>query len=146
MMQSVATRTDPRNRKSLARRKGALTVEFALTAPVVFTLFFGCVELSRMNMIRNTSNNAAFEAARTVIVPGAQSSQAVSAAQTLMQAIGVQNAAVDITPSAITSQTTSVTVSISTPLTSNLYVSPLFLKGKTINSTCTMALENLSGS
>lgn len=145
-MQSATCRTDQRNRDSLARRKGALTVEFAITAPLVFLLFFGCLELSRMNMIRNTSNNAAFEAARNVIVPGAQSSQAVSVAQALMQTIGVQNATVNITPSTITTQTTSVTVSVSTPLASNLYLSPMFLQGVTIKSTCTMALENLSGS
>lgn len=123
-------------------RRGALTVEFALCVPIVFTVFFGCMEVSRMNMIRNTQNNAAFEAARTICVPGGTVATGKSTATTLMNAVGVTNATITVTPNPITSLTTNVTVAISTPLTANLYLTPQFLKNITLNSTCTLKVES----
>lgn len=128
------------------KRRGALTVEFALTVPIVFTVFFGCLEISRMNMIRNTQNNAVFEAARTICVPGGTVAQGTSVAQTLMSSVGVNNATISVTPNPITNLTTSVTVTISTPLTSNLYLTPVFLSNITLQSTCTLKCENPTAS
>jgi Flp pilus assembly protein TadG len=75
----------PRNRtrpSARARsRRGTASLEFAVTAPILFTLLFGSVELTRMNMIRNTANNAAYEAVRTCVVPGAKASEGVAVAQ-----------------------------------------------------------------
>ena len=47
-------------------RRGAAAVEFAMTVPILFMLLFAALELGRMNMIRQTANNAAYEAARDV--------------------------------------------------------------------------------
>ena len=70
-------------------RRGAAAVEFAVTAPILFMLLFGALELGRMNMIRQTANNAAYEAARTCIVPGATNAEGVAAAKAVLASIGV---------------------------------------------------------
>ncbi len=51
-------------------RSGVETVEFALVVPIVFTLFFGAVELTWLNMVRNSVTNAAFLSARRAAVSG----------------------------------------------------------------------------
>ena len=139
-------RNPPRAVRQNHNRRGALTVEFAMTVPIVFTVFFGCMEISRMNMIRNTQNNAVFEAARTICVPGGTVATGTSTATTLMNAVGVTNATITITPNPITNLTTQVTVTISTPLTANLYLTPRFLTGITLTSTCTLKVENPTAS
>jgi len=53
------TRRD-RNRRGPNRRCGVAAVEFALTAPILFLFLFAALELGRMNMIRQTANNAAY--------------------------------------------------------------------------------------
>ena len=58
-------------RLTARKRTGATTVEFAITVPILFSLLFTAFEFSRMNVIRQTAVNAAYEGARRGIVPGA---------------------------------------------------------------------------
>lgn len=44
-------------------------MEFALVVPIVFSLFFVSIELTWLNMVRNTVSNAAYEAARKAAIP-----------------------------------------------------------------------------
>jgi Flp pilus assembly protein TadG len=52
-------------------RRGATAVEFALTAPIFFVFLLSAFEFGWLNVIRHTADNAAYEAARAAIVPGA---------------------------------------------------------------------------
>ncbi|MFO1019503.1 MAG: TadE/TadG family type IV pilus assembly protein [Planctomycetales bacterium] len=131
-----------RNQIARSKRNGAVTVELAMILPVIFTMVFGIFEFSRMNMIRNTSKNAAYKAARTAIVPGAQASTAISAASTLMQAIGVKNSTITVSPNPIPSNATSVTVTIVTQMNGNMFFTPMFLKNKSYTATCTLNRED----
>jgi len=49
-------------------RRGATTVEFAITAPVFFLFLLAAFEFGWLNVIRHTADNAAYEAARTAMV------------------------------------------------------------------------------
>lgn len=62
--------------KSNANR-GVTAVEFTLVAPVFFLMLFAAMEFAVAGTIRSTANNAAYEAARLLVVPGANSQQGV---------------------------------------------------------------------
>ena len=122
-------------------RRGAAAVEFALTAPILFMLLFAALEFGRMNMIRETVNNAAYEAARSCIVPGATNAEGVSAANAILQSIGVINSTVQVQPATITDTTPSVTATITVPYNSNMWVTPLYSKDGSATATCTLTRD-----
>jgi len=123
-------------------RRGTVTVEMALILPFIFTIIFGCLEFSRMNMIRNTSKNAAYKAARVGVVPGAQVANVTATAQNLMQVIGVNNATITVSPNPITDDSTSVTVTVSAPMNGNMFFTPIFVRNKIVTNTCTLNRED----
>jgi hypothetical protein len=122
----------------VGNRRGATTVEFAFAATILFTLTLGSVELSRMNMIRNTSENAAYEATRAVVIPGAETDDASDLAVSLLRLAGIKQAQIDVSPSVITQDTESVTVDISVPLDGNCWLPPIFLGNRVVTSSCTL--------
>jgi len=127
-------------RKSNCRR-GAYTVEFALVAPLLFVTFFASIEFSRMNMIRNTAENAAYEGARRALIVGGDSAAAQSEAESVLAMVGVTNATVEVTPEIILSTTPQVTVDISVPMDSNGYGISKFFRGETLDVTITLDRE-----
>jgi Flp pilus assembly protein TadG len=130
-----------RDSKCRKARRGTLTVEFALTLPIVFSIFIASLEFSRVNMIRNSTDNAAYEGAREGILPGATSTKVKAATAKSLKAVGIQNAKVSMTPNVITSSSTSITVTIVVPLKDNAWVSPLYSTSKTITKSCKLSRE-----
>jgi Flp pilus assembly protein TadG len=122
-------------------RRGALTVEMALTLPIFFTIMFGAMELVRVNMVRNGLENACFEGARRASLPGATVANATAAAQTVLTACDIRGATITIAPTTITPATTEVTVSISAPIPSNLWIAPYFTRATTMSKSCTLMRE-----
>jgi len=123
-----------------SKRRGATAVEFALAAPILFTFVFLSVEFARANMIFNTIENAAYEGARRGVVPGATKDDCDTAAQTLLDIVGIQNSTVTTTP--IDENTTEVTVTVDVPMTtSNGYVASKFFLGETLTATVTLPRE-----
>jgi len=129
------------SRARRSARRGAAAVEFAFVASVFFFFLFACIEFGRMNTVRQTANNAAYEAARKCIVPGATNAEGVAAAQAVLDAVGIRNATIAVTPATIVSTTPNVTVQVTVPLRDNLWVQPLFLGGITVGSTCTLTVD-----
>ena len=86
-------------------RRGAAAVEFALTAPILFLFFFAALEFGRYNMIQQTANNAAFEAARQCILPGASASDGQTAGLGVLSKVGITGGTVTISPTTITKTT-----------------------------------------
>jgi Flp pilus assembly protein TadG len=123
------------------RRRGAAAIEFAMTVPVLFLLLFGALELGRMNMIRQTANNAAYEAARCCAVPGATAAEGVAAAQKLLSSIGANGATITITPATIVNSTTSVTATVTIPYSTNVWVKPLYATSGSATATCTLTRD-----
>lgn len=124
-----------------ADRSGAAAVEFALTAPILFMLLFAALEVGRMNLIHQTANNAAYEAARKAAVPGATVADAEAAGTRILQSIGVQGATVDVQPDPIQNDTPQVTVTVTVPLNNNMWSQPLYSRDKTVTVTCQMARD-----
>src|SRR6185312_7024920 len=111
-------------------RTGAVAVEFAITAPIFFLFLLAAFEFGWLNVMRHTADNAAYEAARTAIVPGATAAEAVAKATSLLNVVGARGATINITPTAITNSTTAVTVAVDLPMSSNGLIAPRFT-GKT---------------
>ena len=122
-------------------RRGSALVEFAICAPIIFSVIFASFEFCRVDMIRHTMDNAAYEGARKAIVPGATAATARDSANSLLAILSVRDAVVTISPSTITPQTPQVTVSIDVPLTRNSWGAPLFFNRKSLSASCTLSRE-----
>lgn len=124
-------------------RRGAVITEFAICAPVFFLIVLTMFEFGWLNVVRHTADNAAYEASRVAMVPGATAAEAIAEAQRLMSAIGTRGTTVSVNPPAITPATTQVTVTVRVPLDRNSLVVPKFGRGKEIEATSTLRTERV---
>ena len=134
-------RTSRRRLAQRGSRRAAATVEFALCLPVVFTLFFGAVEMSRLNAVRNTIDNAAYEGARRAILPGATKAKVDAKANTILTAGSIRRARITMNPPIVRSSTPRVTVTIEVRMDENSWVAPIYSKGLRLRRSCTLSRE-----
>ncbi|WP_186776548.1 TadE/TadG family type IV pilus assembly protein [Rubripirellula reticaptiva] len=128
--------------RTLRQRRGTTAIELALVIPVLFGLLFAAIDFARVQNIRDTASLAAYEGARQGILPGKSAATVREVAQENIDALGVLDAVITVTPSTITDQTPEITVSIDTPLSTNLYAYCSFFKNKTIHATCSLKRES----
>ena len=128
------------------QRRGTVAVEVALTLPILLLFIFGAIEFSRMNMLRNTAENASYEGARRAALPGATKSQVKQAAKDVLDLLGVQNYTVNVSPSDITNATEEVKVTVKIPMADNTWIMPMFSGDKVIIKKITLARERTTGS
>ncbi len=132
------------NRHGEKPRTGAVVVEFAICAPLLFFIFFASLEFSRVNMIRQSVENAVYEGSRRGIVPGATADDCRASAQWVLDTVFIAGAEIDVSPSVIDDNTDDVTVSVTVPLNSNSWVAPLFFNNKMVNGSITLRRERFS--
>lgn len=77
-------------------------------------------------MLRHGAAHAAYVAARSGIVPGASVSKVGSVAQTHLNAAGIRNATVLISPNPILEDTAVVDVQVTVPLGDNSWLVPRY--------------------
>ncbi|QDS98133.1 TadE/TadG family type IV pilus assembly protein [Adhaeretor mobilis] len=122
--------------------RGVTTVEFALTAPILFLMVFGGIELSRANMLMHTSSIAAMAAARQGIVPGATNAECVAAAQAELDIVGITSFNLEVNPTVMDNGTTQVIANLTVPVNGkNGYFLPQFFVGRSIFKTVTLQRE-----
>lgn len=124
-------------------RIGATTVEFAIVSPIFFLIVFTMFEFARLNVIRHTADNAAYEAARTAIVPGATAAEATAKANELLSILGTRGANITVSPSVISENTPEVTIEIDIPMGQNGWVAPKFTSGRTLHAESTLRTERV---
>lgn len=123
-------------------RTGAVTVEFAITAPILFLLVLGAIEFSRANMLMHSATVAATEAVRKAIIPGASSATVRATAEQELSYVGVSAADIFVEPAVITDDTTLVTVGVNVPMNAaNGYVVPKFFVNKDIQKVVSLPRE-----
>lgn len=125
-----------RQKRPTRSRRGAVAVEFALTAPIAFLLFFAALEFGRVNMIRHSMENAAYEGARRGLALGATERQIRQAANTVLDAVAIRRADVDVD-----NDDTHVTVSITANLDDQSWVAPLYFAGRNLSTTLTITKD-----
>ncbi|MCG6157478.1 TadE family protein [Rubinisphaera margarita] len=123
-----------------SRRRGAALVEFALVAPLLFTLIFGIIEFGRLLMVQQMITNASREGARQAILDGSSATHVRQTVTDHLKACGISGAAIQVTPG-------TGKVSFGKPLTVAIHVpfdkvswlpSPFFLKGRSLRANTVM--------
>jgi Flp pilus assembly protein TadG len=122
-------------------RRGATAVEFALTAPIFFLFLLAAFEFGWMNVIRHTADNAAYEAARAAMVPGATAAEAKTKANSILGVVGARGAIVTVTPATLDIQTKEITVAVDVPMSKNGLILPRFTAKKTLHCESTLRTE-----
>jgi Flp pilus assembly protein TadG len=138
MMNSIRDRVIQRNRRA---KRGAVAVEFAISAPVFFLFLLAAFEFGWLNVLRHTADNAAYEAARAAMVPGATATDATAKANGILKIIGARGAKVTITPATLTTSTKAVTVAVDVPMRRNGLIAPRFTSKTTLHSESTLRTE-----
>ena len=132
-----------RRKLTVGKRRGAVAVEFALTAPFLFLILFGALELGHANMVFNVTEAAAYEAAREGIVPGSTANECRFAAQRVLEISRIRDAQIEVTPSDLATESDDVQVTISVPYVRNTIVAPFFTRGLNIRRSCVLTREQI---
>lgn len=120
-----------------ADRRGVLTVEFAIVAPLIFLLFLGGLELTALNFARQTAGNASYEAARKLIIPGGTVAQAQAEGLRQMNIVGLGTGAT----CTVVNGSSTVTATVAVPATNVSWGLMRFCAGYSITQTCTLTKE-----
>lgn len=130
-----------RSRERHSVRLGAVTVEFAITAPIFFLFLLLSFEFGWLNVMRHTADNAAYEAARRAMVPGATAADARAEANRILGIVGARGATVTVTPPSIDVDTDAVTVEVDVPMNRNGLILPRFTSATNLHSEATLRTE-----
>jgi Flp pilus assembly protein TadG len=122
-------------------RQGAVTVEVAICLPVLLMILFGVYEFAHVNMAIHATESAAYEAARTAIVPGATSEETEASAQNVLNSVGIKDFRMKISPS-LSSNSPTVLVELEVPFRRNTTVFRLFVADPVFRGRCEMARES----
>lgn len=122
-------------------RRGVSLVEFSLVVPVFLMILFAGFEFSRICLVRNAAHNAAYQAARRVMVPGATVADAEAEAARLLNVFGVNTFTLTVNPSPITLAADRVTVSIDIPASQCGWITPRFTDALVIHAGSTLFAE-----
>ncbi len=131
----------PLHSRAIARRRGAVTVEFAVSLSVLLLIVFAGFEIARLNMVRHAVGNASYDAARHAMVPGATAAEAQQCALKVLSDLGVSGAAVVITPTPLNDQAPLITVTVTVPMAANSWIVPLFSPNKVFTNTVRLVTE-----
>ncbi len=122
-------------------RKGAHSVEFAIVLPMMMLLFASGIEFARINMLRHLAENASYEAARHIIVPGATVAEAEAKANAILSVMRVTGASLTVSPNPVLETTGMVSVKVTFPANKNLCMVPAFSKKLKFESETTLLTE-----
>jgi Flp pilus assembly protein TadG len=126
--------------RNKSARKGAVTAEVAICLPVLFVILFGIYEFAHVNMVIHATQSAAYEAARTAIVPGATDAETEASARSVLGSVGIRDFRVTITPP-LNSNSDIVQVNVDVPFRNNTTVFRLFVANPVFRGRCEMARE-----
>jgi len=124
------------------QRTGAFTVEFAICSGIFFTVLLSGFEFARFMYARHSVEQAAYEAARVGIVPGNSPALVVAKATQILNATGVRNPTITVTPSTFSTSTSAVTVTVSCKYADSSWLKPVFLATSDMVSEITLDHEN----
>ena len=133
--------TPQKKRRRSLNRTGATMVEFALGAPIFFLLLLASFEFARLNVIRHTADNAAYEAARIAMVPGATAAEAVAEANRILNIVGTRGGRVTVNPATLGPNTNQITVTVDVPMDQNGWITPKFTATQTMRAVSTLKAE-----
>ena len=139
-----------KSRQRLPRR-GSTTVEFAFVAIPMFLMIFACIEFARVAMVESMAEDAAYTAARHVMVAGSTTQEGIDEAERILAMVGATGT-VDVTPYSsdteqdeINDDTDQISVSIEVDMANNTLFLSMFTSHITISKSCTISAERYEG-
>jgi len=126
------------------RRRGTAAVEFALIAPIFFTVILAIIEFGRMMMVQQILVNAAREGARASVLPSETDSQVSTVVTNYMSAAGVSGYTQSLSPTEASGPTsgTNMTMTISVPCSTVSWLGgSTWFNGKTLSAKVVMVHE-----
>ena len=131
----------PISRRS--HRKGAAVVELAACVPVMFLLVVSSIECCGMVFLKQRVCSAAYEGSRVAVRPNSTPTQIDARAREVLDASGVVDAQIAITPSDFNQLNPGeqVTVTVTAPTASNRVISTLFLQDLSLSHSVVMLKE-----
>jgi Flp pilus assembly protein TadG len=105
-------------------------------------VLLGGLEFSRFMYARHSVEQAAYEAARVGIVPGKTPADVRAKVSQILNATGVRNATITVTPSTFDSSTATVSVSVRCSYADNSWLKPMFLDKTDLYAEITLDHEN----
>lgn len=132
------------NHSKASERRGTYIVEFSVCLPVLFLFLFASWEFSRFFFVRQSLNQAAYEAARTLVDLDSNEQEAVDKAAGILNAANLQLANMQVVEGSTGPDTTEVTVTITAE--ANNHWSPLnYFADYEFSASSTLDHENQSG-
>ncbi len=125
------------------KRLGVAAVELAICMPVVVLLVVSTIEACSMVFLKQSLAIAAYEGARTAIIPNATSEQVQATCKQILKDRNVIDATITVKPANITILKPGdlVDVTISATCGANSIIPNKFYRGKTLSSTASMMIE-----
>ena len=135
--------------RSAKNRRAAAVVELAFTAPVLFLLVFGMIDVGRAVMVQNLLTNAARDGARSAVLDGATASEIQSRVTDYLAASSISGATATVSPNPLTLADLGdpVTVTVQVPFDSVSWLpSSMYFQGANLQATVVMRREVSNGS
>jgi Flp pilus assembly protein TadG len=142
---SRATRRSPnQTRRRSDVRRGAAVVELAFTAPLLFMITFGMIDVGRAVMVQNLITNAARDGARAAALDGATAGAIEASVVQYLAASAVPGATATVTPNPLTNADWGdpVTCTVEVPFDSVSWLpASRYFAGATFEATVVMRRE-----
>lgn len=126
--------------------RGAALVEFAVVAPLLFTLIFGIMEYGYLFMVRGTAQHAAREAARVATLRESTETQVLHRVDEIMSTVGLgsdkYSRTLELLPDG--ENPTTARVEVTVPIENISLIGNFFTHSAgPINGECSMQLEGV---
>jgi Flp pilus assembly protein TadG len=134
-----------RKRRALnnGSRRGVAASELAVCLPVIVLLVLAMIEACTMIFLKQSLTVAAYEGARTSLVPNATAAQVQAACNGVLRDRRVQGARVTLRPANLASVAPGeyIEVNVAAPTDPNSVIPGSFLRGRTLSATAVMMKE-----
>lgn len=118
-------------------RTGVAAVELALCMPLIIMLLIGTIDACSMIFLKQSLEIAAYEGARTALIPSATSTDITNDCMQVMTDRSISGAVVTISPNDLSSANVGdhISVTVSAPCDPNTIISGGFHEGQTVSVT-----------
>ena len=124
-------------------RRGAALVEFCVCLPVVVLIVFGTIEACQMIYLKQSVTIAAYEGARTAIVPDVELGSVEVVVQQILDDRGIQNSTITVSPADIifTPAGEYISVEVTAPVNDNAPFSSFITNNSIVSGRVEMMKE-----
>lgn len=132
-----------RSQVRLRARTGTAAVETAILLPLLVLITFSSLELSNMVFHKQSLSIASYEGAKIATSPGTTDSQARARVQEILNARGLSNTTISITPAltGLTPRGTMITVAVTSDDTASGVLSVRMFTPRTLQNQTTMVRQ-----